>query len=90
MDFWTRIERAWIISHFEAATGPKTGDYPRSWNGCPKIHARWADADAPGNSFFVDVVVWLHAEKAPAVNIYSIWVKRPKRRHEWRFAFEKN
>lgn len=25
MDFWTHIEREWIISHFEAATGPKTG-----------------------------------------------------------------
>lgn len=30
MDFWTHIEREWIISHFEAATGPKTGDYPLS------------------------------------------------------------
>lgn len=24
MDFWTRIEREWIISHFEAATGVRT------------------------------------------------------------------
>ena len=31
------------------------------------------------DSFFVDVVVWLRAEKVPTVNIYSIWVKRPKR-----------
>ena len=30
VNFWTLTEREWIISHFEAATGPKTGDYPLS------------------------------------------------------------
>ena len=64
---------------FLACLRAQNGDYPRSWNGCPKIHARWADADAPGDSFFVDVVARLRAGKVPTVNIYSIWVKRPKR-----------
>lgn len=55
--------------------------FPRAWTS--SLPARQRSEPDPqtdrSDSFFVDVVVWLRAEKVPTVNIYSIWVKRPKR-----------
>ena len=55
--------------------------FPRAWSS--SLPARQRSEPDPqtdrSDSFFVDVVVWLRAEKVPTVNIYSIWVKRPKR-----------
>ena len=59
----------------------KLPTFLRAWT--PSLPARQRSKPDPqtdrSDSFFVDVVARLRAEKVPTVNIYSIWVKRPKR-----------